>query len=71
MNGHYTYNFLASKKKPKMTGKDKIRTMTMINVVSTGHRRHMHDINIIKTYGDTLCDFVVKNYYTILKNLES
>lgn len=54
-----------------MTGKDKIRTMTMINVVSTGHRRHMHDINIIKTYGDTLCDFVVKNYYTILKKLES
>lgn len=46
--------------------------MTMINVVSTGHRRHMHDINIIKkTYGDTLYDFVVKNYYTILKNLKS
>lgn len=58
-------------KKKKNTEKDKIRTMTMINVVSTGHRRHMHDINIIKTYGDTLCDFVVKNYYTILKNLES
>lgn len=71
MNGHYTYNFLASKKKIN-TEKDKIRTMTMINVVSTGHRRHMHDINIIKkTYGDTLCDFVVKNYYTILKNLKS
>lgn len=57
--------------KKKITEKDKIRTMTMINVVSTGHRHHMHDINIIKTYGDTLCDFVVKNYYTILKNLKS